>query len=128
MKRFVFTFFLMLAAGILCVFGQESLPELPYWPGAAFSLDLTTFTGIVAAISLCATQLMKLFPFIGQKAYLKVLTSIGIGIASTLLAWHFEWAVFLTGLAWWYALFYGIGAGLIACGTYDLITNIAKKE
>lgn len=117
--------FLMLTIGITCVVAQDSLPDPP---DTVFVLNLTTFTGIVAAISLVGTQLVKLIPAIGNSTLLKILASVVIGIAATLISWHFGWADFLIGLNWWKAIIYGFLSGLTASGAYDLINNTFKKE
>ena len=124
MKRFLLLFYLILTlsmSGIFCVYAQSDAPPEE---GTVPAIDLTTFTGIVAAVSLVVTQLAKILPVVYEKNCLKILLSIGIAVAASLLAWHFGWAAFLQGLAWWMAVFYGVGAGLTASGAYDLIKSL----
>ncbi|MDR2764122.1 MAG: hypothetical protein LBB90_03725 [Tannerella sp.] len=123
MKRFLFLFTLMMSlslGGAVYVYAQEA----PADAGSPAALDLTTFTGIVAAVSLVVTQLAKIIPVVAEKTWLKILVSVGVAILASLLAWHFGWAQFLQGLAWWMAVFYGAGAGLTASGAYDLIKSL----
>jgi hypothetical protein len=126
MKRFLFLTLLILSfplASATYVYAQESPPA-----DVDFAVDLTTFTGIVAFVSLAVTQLAKIIPAVSQKNLLKILVSVGVAIVATLLAWHFSWAQFLQGLSWWMAVFYGVGAGLTAAGAYDLIKAFVSDK
>ena len=91
-------------------------------------VDFSTFTGIVALISLCVTQASKLIPIISTNTILKIVTSLAVGIGLSFLAWKFQWAIYLDGLEWWQVLLQGTLAGFSACGFYDLIKNLIKKE
>lgn len=125
MKRFLFFVILLLSIeSATYVYGQDQPADAD-----ASAIDLTTFTGIVAAVSLVVTQLAKIVPAVYEKAWLKISVSVAIAVIASLLAWHFGWAAFLQGLAWWMAVFYGVGAGLTASGAYDLIKSLfaAKK-
>jgi hypothetical protein len=126
MKRFLFltsVISLLSLLSVTYVYAQEAPPE-----GSISAIDLTTFTGIVAAVSLAVTQLAKIIPAVSQKNWLKILTSVGVAVAASLLAWHFGWAQFLQGLSWYMAVFYGVGAGLTASGAYDLIKSLVAGQ
>jgi hypothetical protein len=122
MKRFLFLFSVTVALalpGATYLYAQQAPPETDT-PSA---VDLTTFTGIVAAVSMIVTQLAKIIPAVSRKNGLKILLSVAVAIAASLLAWHFGWASFLQGVAWWTAVCCGIAAGLAASGAYDLIKS-----
>jgi hypothetical protein len=118
MKRFVFLFLVIMSLSAVraaYVYAQAA-PE----DAGVSAIDLTTFTGIVGAVSLAVTQLAKLVPAVQAQTWLKILVSVGVAILASLLAWHFGLAQFLQGLAWWMAVCYGVGAGLTASGAYAL--------
>jgi hypothetical protein len=126
MKQFLFLTLVISLLSLLSVtyvYAQEAPPE-----GSISAIDLTTFTGIVAAVSLTVTQLAKIVPSVSQKNWLKILISVAVATVASLLAWYFGWAQFLQGLAWWMAVFYGIGAGLTASGAYDLIKSLVTWQ
>jgi hypothetical protein len=128
MKRFLFLFlfFVILALSVWSatyVYAQEAPDE-----AGSSAIDLTTFTGLVAAVSLAVTQLAKIVSAVYEKTWLKITVSIVVAVVVSLLAWRFGWAAFLQGLAWWMAVFYGIGAGLAASGAYDLIKAFIAVE
>ncbi len=105
---------------VTCVFAQAS--------GVADNPDtvgLTTFAGITALVSLLGTQLAKLVPYIGEHDWCKILSSVGIGILASLLAWGLQLAGFMDGYLWWQALLAGVASGLSACGFYDLVKAIS---
>jgi hypothetical protein len=125
MKRFLFLALATLFLSCGVAFAGEAAPAAVPDPG--FVLDLTTFAGVVALVSLLGTQLAKLVPAIAEKALWKILVSAALGMAVTLLAWKTGLAAFLSGIAWWHALLYGIGAGLSASGAYDLLRALFAK-
>ena len=85
-------------------------------------IDLSTFAGIVALISLIVTQLCKVVPAFNTAAsWVKILVSAVIGILTCMLSWFLQIADPLLALSWWQALIYGLCAGLAACGFYDAI-------
>jgi hypothetical protein len=122
MKRFLF-FTLVISSlslwSVTYAYAQEAPPE-----ESVSAIDLTTFTGIVAAVSLIVTQLAKLIPAVSEKNWLKILVSVAVAVAVSLPARHFGLAQFLQGLSWWMVVCYGIGAGLTASGAYDLIKSL----
>jgi hypothetical protein len=122
MKRFLCLFSVIMALyvwSVTYVYAQEALPE-----EVVSAIDLTTFTGLVAAVSLAVTQLARVVPAVYEKTWLKITVSVVVAVVASLPAWHFGRAAFLQGLAWWMAVFYGVGAGLTASGTYDLIKSL----
>jgi hypothetical protein len=99
MKKSLFLILTVLSLSLLPVaymYAQEAPPEADT-PAA---IDLTTFTGIVAAVSLPVTQLAKIVPAVYEKTWLKIAVSVGVAVAASLLAWHFGWAQFPGGLSW----------------------------
>ncbi|MDR1676006.1 MAG: hypothetical protein LBR86_06025 [Tannerella sp.] len=125
MKRFLFLIFGMLSLSLMSVmyvYAGESPPQ-----ETVSAIDLTTFTGLVAAVSLAVTQLAKMLPVVAEKNGLKILVSVAVAIVASLLAWHFGWAPFLQGLTWYMAVCYGVGAGLTASGAYDFIKALFNK-
>ena len=129
MKRLFFLLlFVWLFLPIVPVFAQD--------PGVnpALSFDLSTFTGIVALISLIVTEIAKRVNFV-EKTVWKIFTAIAVGIGLSFISWWFSgrfdlwW--FLTGYSWWQVLIQGLFAGLIASGFYDTLKAIGllrKKE
>lgn len=110
-----------------------TVPVLAYTmtePGSTASVvvDLSTFVGIVAFVSLVVTQLAKKITVIEANTILKILTSVAIGILASFFSWWLGLADFLGGLLWWQVLIQGVLAGLSACGTYDLIKSIIGNK
>ena len=119
--------FLMLFVGIMLMFSigvyaQEIAAE-PDNPISSLVFDLSTFTGIVAVISLIVTQIAKFLPVIDSRAIFKILTSIVVGCLTTLIAWRFNLAEFLDNISWLQMLIHGVSAGLMASGAYGLIKS-----
>lgn len=128
MKRILIamSMLLMLSFGI-SVYAQEVLPESNEI--SQIVIDLSSFTGIVAFVSLIVTQVVKLIPTIDSRAIFKVLSSIAVGCLATFISWRFSLAELLNDLQWWQMLIQGAIAGLTASGAYDLIKSaIGKKE
>ncbi|HCC51113.1 MAG TPA: hypothetical protein DEQ30_02915 [Porphyromonadaceae bacterium] len=107
------------------VFAQTDPVEVEL---ATNTFDLSTFAGIVACISLIVTQLAKTAPAISEKAILKILMSLAIGIGLTFFAWWLNIAPFLGNMIWWQVLIQGILSGGAACGIYDLIKSLFSKQ
>ena len=123
MKRFLI-FFAVLSLLLLVsipVAAQANTNETP-----ALGIDLTTFAGVVAVVSLIVTQLTKVLPVIQTTTILKICIPVVLGIVISLVSWHFGWAVFLTGMVLWQVILQGVIAGLASCGFYDLIKTIFK--
>lgn len=88
-------------------------------------IDLGSFTGIVACISMIVTQILKVVPAIGESKLAKIGISCGVGMVICILAWLLQLTPLLEGYQWWGVLIYGLAAGLSGCGFYDVIKAIA---
>lgn len=95
---------------------QETTPA-----EAGTMIDVTTFGGMMALVTMVVTQFTKLIPFISEHKWAKVLTSLGVGIAATMACWGLQVSDYLAGLVWWQALIAGAAVGLSSCGFYDVI-------
>jgi hypothetical protein len=128
MKKFLIS--LVMTSLSFIVFSPVVLAQTNYVEVEATTnaLDLSTFAGIVACISLVVTQLAKVIPVISEKAILKILTSLAIGIALTFFAWWLNIAPFLENMLWWHVLIQGVLSGGAACGIYDLIRSLFGKQ
>lgn len=89
-------------------------------------VDFATFTGIVSVVSLLVTQVAKLIPSIETTKWLKPIVSVVIGILSCFFGWVLQLSPFLSGLAWYMILIYGVFAGLSACGLYSILKPIIE--
>ena len=111
---------MMLMMGLLLVscalMAQETGTE-----NAGTMIDVTTFGGMMALVTMAVTQFAKLIPFIAEHKWAKVLTSLGVGIAATMACWGLQVSDYLMGLLWWQALIAGAAVGLSSCGFYDVI-------
>lgn len=97
------------------------------------SINVGTFTGIVALISMVATQVAKIVPAVANSKGLKIVISAVLGILICMVLWVLEVETPMAGMEWWQSLIYGLAAGLSGCGLYDLIKAIVgiispKKE
>lgn len=88
-------------------------------------IDLGSFTGIVACISMVVTQILKVVPSISTSKLAKIGISCGVGMVICILAWLLQLTPILEGYQWWGVLIYGVAAGLSGCGFYDVIKAIA---
>lgn len=132
MKRF-FMFFvsfvtLFFSASLLCKAEGVELPSAE----TPFTVDLTTFAGVVALVSAIVTQLLKLIPAVQNSKLAKIGISVAVGIACCFVAWGLKISPLFVDSLWWHVLLYGIAAGLSGCGFYDVVKAIAdlfkKKE
>lgn len=114
---------MMLMMGLLLVscalMAQETTPA-----EAGTMIDVTTFGGMMALVTMVVTQFAKLIPFIGEHKWAKVLTSLGVGIAATMACWGLQVSDYLSGLVWWQALIAGAAVGMSSAGFYDLVKCI----
>ena len=112
---------MMLMTGMLlcsiALMAQEVLPK----ETAETVIDVTTFGGMMAVVTAIVTQFAKLIPYINEHKWAKMLTSLGVGIAATMVCWGLQVSDYLTGLVWWQALVAGVAVGLSSCGFYDVI-------
>lgn len=88
-------------------------------------IDLGSFTGIVACISMIVTQILKVVHSISESKLAKIGISCGVGMVICILAWLLQLTPILAGYQWWGVMIYGIAAGLAGCGFYDVINAIA---
>lgn len=88
-------------------------------------IDLGSFTGIVACISMVVTQILKVVPSISTSKLAKIGISCGVGMVICILAWLIQLTPILEGYQWWGVLIYGVAAGLSGCGFYDVIKAIS---
>ena len=114
---------MMLMMGLLLVscalMAQEVTPA-----EAGTMIDVTTFGGMIALVTMVVTQFAKLIPFINEHKWAKVLTSLGVGIAATMACWGLQVSDYLMGLLWWQALIAGAAVGMSSAGFYDLVKCI----
>lgn len=117
MKQKILFLSIVLIVCVTSVFAQSSgAVENP-----ETGINLTTFVGITALVSLLGTQLAKLVPYIGEHTWCKILCSVGIGILASMLSWSLQLADFMMNFEWWQVLLTGVASGLSACGFYDLV-------
>ena len=107
MKRLLFLLVMLLAP--MALMAQEVIQ-----PWGSITIDLTTFTGIAALITMLATQ------------WAKVVSAIVIGMVVCVLAWALKVSPLLIGSEWWEALLYGAAAGASGAGLYDLVKAIGS--
>jgi len=92
------------------------------------AINLTTFAGIVACVSLIVTQISKVIPAVASKSIFKILISLAVGIVITFFAWWLSLAAFLDDMLWWQVLIQGVLSGGAASGIYDLIKSLFSKQ
>lgn len=120
---------LLLFLFLLCPF---ALMAQTSEPATGTIVDVTTFTGIMAIVTAIATQVAKVIPAIDSNKWLKVLTSLLVGVLVCVICWLLNASPLLQGLLWWQALLYGVAVGVSAGGFYDLVKVVwnlfGKKE
>lgn len=119
MKRLLFLFAMLLTP--FALMAQEVIPA-----DSPITIDLTTFTGIMAFVTMSATQLAKVVPYIDTHKWAKILSAVVIGVLTCVLAWFLQVSPLLVGSEWWEALLYGVAVGLSAAGFYDLVKAIGS--
>lgn len=117
MKKMMYLMGLLLVSCALMA--QETTPA-----EAGTMIDVTTFGGMMALVTMVVTQFTKLIPFINEHKWAKVLTSLGVGIAATMACWGLQVSDYLMGLLWWQALIAGAAVGMSSAGFYDLVKCI----
>lgn len=90
------------------------------------TIDLTTFTGVMAFVTMSATQLAKVVPYIDTHKWAKVVSAVTIGMLTCLLAWFLQVSPLLTGSEWWETLLYGVAVGFSSSGFYDLVKAVGS--
>lgn len=121
MKKFIFMFMALLTLAIPASAADEDI-------GIALAsevvIDVGSFTGIVALVSMIATQILKVIPAIKENKLAKIGISVAVGIIVCMVCWVLQVSPILISMEWWVALLYGLAAGLSACGFYDIIKAI----
>lgn len=84
-------------------------------------LDFTTFTGIAAVVSMLVTQLCKVVPAIGNNKWLKIVTAFASGVVICLLTKLLGITSPLLELTWGATAIYGVFAGSMSAGLFDLL-------
>lgn len=87
-------------------------------------IDLTTFTGIMAVVSMIVTQIVKVIPAIGGKKIYKVLTALAVGVIVCMISWLLGISPLLEGQEWWEVMIYGLAVAFSSAGFYDLVKSV----
>ena len=119
MKRLLFLFVMLLTP--FALMAQEVIPS-----DGTITIDLTTFTGIMAFVTMSATQLAKLVPYIDTDKWAKILSAVVIGMFTCILAWFLQVSPLLVGSERWEVLLYGVAVGFSSAGFYDLVKAIGS--
>lgn len=119
MKRLLFLFVMLLTP--FALMAQEVIPS-----EGTITIDLTTFTGIMAFVTMSATQLAKVVPYIDAHKWAKILSAIVIGMLTCILAWFLQVSPLLVGSEWWEALLYGVAVGFSSAGFYDMVKALGS--
>lgn len=121
MKKFIFMFMALLTLAIPALAADE---DIGIAPASEVVIDVGSFTGIVALVSMIATQILKVIPAIKENKLAKIGISVAVGIIVCMVCWVLQVSPILISMEWWVALLYGLAAGLSACGFYDIIKAI----
>lgn len=128
MKKYVFIMCAMLMAVVSAFAAEPVLATQTVGEVSEVSeivIDLGSFTGIVACISMIVTQILKVIPSVSANNLAKIGISCGVGMVICILAWLLQLTPILESYQWWGVLIYGLAAGLSGCGFYDVIKAIA---
>lgn len=120
MKKFIFMFMALLTLAIPALAAED----IGIAPASEVVIDVGSFTGIVALVSMIATQILKIIPAIKENKLAKIGISVAVGIIVCMVCWVLQVSPILISMEWWVALLYGLVAGLSACGFYDIIKAI----
>lgn len=122
MKKFIFMFMALLTLAIPALAAED----IGIAPASEVVIDVGSFTGIVALVSMIATQILKVIviPAIKENKLAKIGISVVVGIIVCMVCWVLQVSPILISMKWWVALLYGLAAGLSACGFYDIIKAI----
>lgn len=120
MKKFIFMFMALLTLAIPALAAED----IGIAPASEVVIDVGSFTGIVALVSMIATQILKVIPAIKENKLAKIGISVAVGIIVCMEWWVLQVSPILISMEWWVALLYGLAAGLSACGFYDIIKAI----
>lgn len=120
MKKFIFMFMALLTLAIPALANGC----IGIAPASEVVIDVGSFTGIVALVSMIATQILKVIPAIKENKLAKIGISVVVGIIVCMVCWVLQVSPILISMEWWVALLCGLAAGLSACGFYDIIKAI----
>lgn len=120
MKKFIFMFMALLTLVIPALAAED----IGIAPASEVVIDVGSFTGIVALVSMIATQILKVIPAIKENKLAKIGISVAVGIIVCMVCWILQVSPILISMEWWVALLCGLAAGLSACGFYDIIKAI----
>lgn len=120
MKKFIFMFMALLTLAIPALAAED----IGIAPASEVVIDVGSFTGIVALVSMIATQILKVIPAIKENKLAKIGISVAVGIIVCMVCWVLQVSPILISMEWWVALLYSLAAGLSACGFYDIIKAI----
>lgn len=120
MKKFIFMFMALLTLAIPALAAED----IGIAPASEVVIDVGSFTGIVALVSMIATQILKVIPAIKENKLAKIGISVAVGIIVCMVCWVLQVSSILISMEWWVALLCGLAAGLSACGFYDIIKAI----
>lgn len=120
MKKFIFMFMALLTLAIPALAAED----IGIAPASEVVIDVGSFTGIVALVSMIATQILKVIPAIKENKLAKIGISVAVGIIVCMVCWVLQVSPILISMKWWVVLLYGLAAGLSACGFYDIIKAI----
>lgn len=120
MKKFIFMFMALLTLAIPALAAED----IGIAPASEVVIDVGSFTGIVALVSMIATQILKVIPAIKENKLAKIGISVAVGIIVCMVCWVLQVSPILISMKWWVALLYGLVAGLSACGFYNIIKAI----
>lgn len=121
MKKFIFMFMALLTLAIPALAAED----IGIAPASEVVIDVGSFTGIVALVSMIATQILKvIIPAFKENKLAKIGISVAVGIIVCMVCWVLQVSPILISMEWWVALLYGLAAGLSACGFYDIIKAI----
>lgn len=120
MKKFIFMFMALLTLAIPALAAED----IGIAPASEVVIDVGSFTGIAALVSMIATQILKVIPAIKENKLAKIGISVAVGIIVCMVCWVLQVSPILISMEWWVVLLYGLAAGLSACGFYDIIKAI----
>ena len=83
MKKFIFMFMALLTLAIPALAAED----IGIAPASEVVIDVGSFTGIVALVSMIATQILKVIPAIKENKLAKIGISVAVGIIVCMVCW-----------------------------------------
>ena len=115
---------MMLMVGTLLTCGALMAQGVEPTEAGDVVVNVNSFTGMMALVTMVVTALVARVSYIANHKWAKVLTAIGVGVASTMACWGLQVSDYLAGLIWWQALVAGVAVGISAAGFYDIVKAI----